>query len=142
MIQVPQWLIDWLVESWQRLRMKRPKFFRNLGRMGDIAIMLTGLPYLLVQVEDLFGITMPAALTALSNKLVFGIGLGVKLASHLTVKSTHVAQTIEGQAVSVLDTSKLPFTEKSEAKEVKDSVPPLPVDPTVPEPHELSKEDK
>lgn len=137
---IPQWLLDWLAESWQRLKMKRPKFFRNLGRAGDIVIMLTGLPYLLVQAEDMFGFTAPAFLTVLSNKLAFGIGIGVKLASHLTVKSTHVAQTVEGQAVSVLDTSKLPFTEKSEAKEVRESVPPLPVDPTVPEPSELSIE--
>lgn len=130
---IPQWIIDWVVETIQRWKMKRPKYFVYLSRIGDIAIMLTGLPYVLVQIEDIFKITLPAFLTVLSNKLAFGIGIGVSLASRLAVKSTVVAQTAEGDAVTVMDKTNMPLTEKSEAKDIALTKPPPEVIPEIPE---------
>lgn len=136
---IPQWLIDWFVETIQRWKMKRPKYFVYLSRIGDIAVMLTGLPYLFVQIEDHFGVTMPEFLTVLSSKLAFGIGLGISFASRLTVKSTVVAQTKEGDAVTVMDKTNLPLTEKSEAKEIANTEPPPKVMPQIPSPEDKSQ---
>lgn len=138
---VPQWLIDWVIETIQRLRMKRPKYFLYLSRFGDIATMLTGLPYILVQIENTFAVSFPYFLTAFSNKLALGIGLGFSLASRLTVKSTVVAQTTEGSAITVMDKTNMPFTEKSEAKDIKEAAPPPPVVDEVPEPDQSVKGD-
>lgn len=131
---IPQWLIDWVIETIQRFRMKQPKYFLYLSRFGDIATMLSGLPYVLVQIESRFGVHFPDFLTVLSNKLALGIGLGFSIASRLTVKSTVVAQTTEGSAVTVMDKTNMPFTEKSEAKDIEKAVPPPPVVSEVPEP--------
>lgn len=134
---IPQWLIDWVIETIQRWRMKRPKYFIYLSRIGDIAVMLTGLPYLLVQVEDIFKVTLPPILTLLSSKLAFGIGIGVSIASRLTVKSTVVAQTSQGDAVTVMDKTNMPLTEKSEAKDIALIQPPPEVMPEIPEAKEM-----
>lgn len=130
---IPQWLIDWVVETIQRWKMKRPKYFVYLSRIGDILTMITGLPYLLVQAEDMFDFTAPDFLTLLSNKFAFGAGFAISLVSRLTVKATVVAQTSQGDAVTVMDKTNLPLTEKSEAKEMAATEPPPEVIPEIPE---------
>lgn len=144
MTPLPQWLKDWLKESWQRFKMESPKFFTILNRLASLIILIPGLPYTLRQIENIlfeFGVvyTFPDILTVLSNKLAIGIGLGLKLGSWLTVKTTPVAQTEAGQAITVLEKSKMPFTTKSEAKEVEEIFPPPPVVPEVPEPEEINE---
>lgn len=141
MTPLPQWLKDWFKESWQRFKMKRPRFFIILSRIASLVILIPGIPYGLRQAEHIllqFGIhyTFPEILTVLSNKFALGLGVGMKVASWLTVKTTPVGQTTEGQAITVLDKDKMPFTTKSEAKDVEESKPPLEVIPEVPEPEE------
>lgn len=138
MIIVPQWLKDWLKESFQRLKMKRPKYFLYLSRFGDIMVMLAGLPYMLKQFESIcyelgWAFVFPDFITALSNKLAFGIGLGFSIAARLTVKATPVAQTEGGQAVTMLDKGNMPFTTKSEQLDVEQTKPPPPIIEGLPE---------
>lgn len=142
MTPLPQWLKDWLKESWNRFKMKQPKFFTILSRIASLVILIPGIPYTLRQIEngllEFAGITynFPDFLTVLSNKLAIGIGVGLKIGSWLTVKTTPVGQTAEGQAITVLNKEKMPFTTKSEAKDVEETKPPLEVLPEVPEPEE------
>lgn len=131
---IPEWLMDWVKEGINRLRMKRPKFFRNLSRVGDVAIMLTGLPWGLHQAELTWHFTVPDALTALSSKMVTGIGIGLKIASMLTVKTIPIAQTVSGEPITVVDKYKMPFTAKTEAKEIEKIDPPPPIVQGVSEP--------
>lgn len=134
---IPQGLIDWIVELIQRFGMKSPKFFQKLGLISNILMLLSGIPYAIHQAELIFHFTSPEWLIFFSNKLVIGIGIGLKIASKLTIKTTPVAQTEEGEAVTVLDKTKLPFTTKTEAKEVEQTVPPPPVIPEVKSPSEI-----
>lgn len=130
---VPQGIIDWIVEAIQRLGMKSPAFHKRVGMISNILMLLSGLPYLIEQTEQMFNWTAPEFLNVLSNKFSFGIGVGLKIAAKLAVKSSIVAQTEEGKAVMVTDEKKLPFTTKSEAKEVEALVPPPIVVTDVPE---------
>lgn len=143
MITLPQWMKDWFIEAIQRTKMKRPKFFRNVGRIGDVLVLLTGLPYLIEQTELLFHFTAPGIVEVLSNKLVSGIGVGLKIASWLTVHTQPVAQTEEGKGLKVVDEQKMPYTAKADAKEMESTKPPPPVAPEVPEkpPPEPEKKD-
>jgi len=139
MIILPQWLKDWLNEAWHRFRMKQPRFFVILDRIASLVILIPGIPYALKQIEEAllqFGVhyTFPIILTVLSNKFAVGMGMGLKLGSWLTVKTQPVGQTEEGKAITVLETSKMPFTSKSEAKDVDEQKPPPPILPEVPEP--------
>lgn len=142
MIVIPQWLIDWLKESLHRFKMKRPLFFRNISRAADILLMLCGIPYVLHQSELIFDYkindyvdsSITSLLEVLSNKLAIGIGIGMKLAASLTVKTIPVAQTEEGRGISVTDEKTMPFTAKAEAKEMLKQVPEPPVSSDVPEP--------
>lgn len=139
---VPQWLQDFIKETFQRWKMKRPKYFVYLSRFWDVIMMLTGLPYLLVQSGLILAafdikVTWPGFVLWLSNKLIAGIAVGFSVGSRLTVRSTVVAQTTEGNAVTVMDKTNMPFTEKSEAKEIAETKPPPPVVTEVPEPQEI-----
>lgn len=148
MLTIPQWLKDWFIESYHRLRMKRPRFFTILDRIASLVVLIPGIPYFLRQVEQIllndFHIhyTFPEILTVLSNKFAMGIGLGLKLGSWLTVKQQPVAQTESGEAITVLEKSKMPFTVKSEAKDIASAVPPPPVVPEVPDPVPEENKDK
>lgn len=144
MTALPQWLKDWLKEAWHRFKMERPLFFKVMDRIVSLLVLIPGLPYVLRQIEQIlleFGVeySFPAFLTILSNKFAVGLGIGAKIGTWFAVKSTPVAQTEEGQAVTVLDKEKMPFTTKSEARDVALAEPPLKVAEEVPEPQEIPK---
>lgn len=128
-----QGIIDWIVEAIQRLGMKSPAFLKKVGMISNVLMLLSGLPYLIEQTEEMFNWTAPEFLTVLSNKLSFGIGIGLKIAASLAVKTPIVAQTEEGKAITVSNENKLPFTTKADAKEVAETVPQPPVVTEVPE---------
>lgn len=135
---VPQWLQDFVKETIQRWKSKCPKYFLYLHRFWDVIMMLTGIPYLLVQAGFILAafdiqITWPDFVLWLSNKLIAGIAVGFSIGSRLTVRPTVVAQTSEGSAVTIMDKTNMPFTEKSDVKEMADTVPPPEVIPEIPE---------
>jgi len=120
--------LNWLRETLERLFMKSPKFFKIWQLISTLTMIISGVPYILTAL----GVHLPEPFSTLSNKVVTFCGATALLMSSLTVKTDPVAQTEEGKAITVLPTDKLPFTKKTEAKEVQDKVPPPPVIPEVP----------
>lgn len=128
--------LNFLREALERVFQKSPKFFKWWQIISGIFTVLTGIPWALEQ----FNITLPPPFDAMANKAIAFFSAGALFMAQFPVKATAVAQTQEGKAVTVLDTNKLPFTEKSEAKDVKETVPPPPV-ADVPEPEDIPKRD-
>jgi hypothetical protein len=124
-------------EALQRMFQKSPTFFKWWQRISGLFTILTGVPWILEQ----FNVTLPPPFDIMANKAVAFFSAGALFMAQFPVKPTIVAQTDEGKAVNVLNTTKLPFTEKSEAKDVKETVPPPPV-ADVPEPEDIPKPDK
>jgi type II secretory pathway component PulC len=125
---------NWLRETLQRLFMKSPTFFKIWQIISTITMVLAGVPYILTAL----GIHLPEPFSTMSNKIVTFCAATALFMSSLTVKTQPVAQTEEGKAVTVLPTNKLPFTQNTEAQEVKDAMPPPPV-ANVPEPEDIPK---
>lgn len=115
--------ISFIQETIQRLFQKSPKFFKLWQIVYGGLILLTGVPYTLTQ----FGVSLPEPINTMSNKAVAFFAAGAWLMSRLTVKSTPVAQTEEGKAITLLDSKKLPFTTKTEAKEIEETIPQPPI---------------
>lgn len=114
---------DFISETLQRLFQKSPRFFKWWQIISGSFAVLSGIPYLLVQ----FNVNLPEPFATMSNKAITFFAAGAWFMSKLTIKSPPVGQTKSGEAVTVLDKSKLPFTTKSEAKDVEQTVPPPPV---------------
>lgn len=127
---------NFLRETLERAFQKSPKFFKWWQIISGAFAMLTGIPWLLTQ----FNINLPEPLNTMANKAIAFFSAGALFMAQFPVKATTVAQTDQGKAVTVLDTQKLPFTEKSEAKDVKETVPPPPI-ADVREPEEIPKRD-
>lgn len=114
---------DFISETLQRLFQKSPKFFKWWQIVSGIFTIGAGIPYLLVQCN----VHLPEPFATMSNKAITFFAAGAWFMSKLTVKSPPIAQTENGEAITVLDKTKLPFTTKSEAKEIEQTVPPPPV---------------
>lgn len=130
---IPPVLLKWLQETLNRFFIKRPEYFKYWGVISNFLMLLSGLPYLIQGVAWVFGFEVPGIVDIMANKLAFGIGIGLKMMTMLTVKSPAVAQTEEGSAVKVTDEKKFPFTSQAEKKDVDETVPPPPVVTDVPE---------
>ena len=103
--------------------MKQPKYFKYWTWLSYGLIAISGIPLLLVQ----FNIILPQPFATLSNKFVSGVGTAMFIMSKLAVKTPIIAQTEAGQAVNVLNIQKMPFTAKTEAKEVSEENPAPPI---------------
>ena len=100
MFNIPPVIKQWLQESFQRMAMKSPKFFRIWQIISGLCTMATGIPYLLVQ----FNITLPEPLASLSNKALLFFSAGAWFMAQFPIKNTVVPQP-EG---------KLPFSSNKE----------------------------
>lgn len=124
--------LDWVREAWNRLSQKSPKFFKVWQILWGGLLFLSGIPYTLAQ----FNITLPPPIDFLSSKFVAAMSFGAWLMSQFAIKTTPVAQTTEGSAVTILDKDKLPYTSKTESKEVQEQVPQPPVVSNLDDPNE------
>lgn len=127
---LPQWLTDWITETLNRLFIKQPKYFKYWSWLSYAGMGVSGVPYLLTW----FGVELSEPFATLSNKFVTGVSVAMYWMSKLAVKTAPVAQTETGEAIKITDDKKMPFTSKSEAKDVDKTVPPPPVVPEVPNP--------
>lgn len=113
-------LLNFLIELFQRLRTKKPKFFVYLQWITGALGAITGLPSFLAQ----FNITLPPAATAMENKYVAWATIGFLIASQLTSASKTQTVTADGAVLKQTDQKKLPFTAKAEVKKAQvDEVP-------------------
>lgn len=127
-------LMNFIREGLERMFQKSPKFFTWWQRISGAFTLLSGIPWVLEQ----FKVTLPPPFDIMANKAIAFFAAGAWFMAQFPVKSTVVAQTNEGQAVTVLDKTNLPFTEKSEAKDVAETKPPPDV-VDVKEPEDISK---
>jgi hypothetical protein len=94
-------IMDFLVELFNRLRTKSPKFFQIIQIIALTATLVTGIPDFL----SMFGITLPPEAAVLANKAVAIASMVVWFISKLTVDDSQL--TIAQKA------KKLPLTDKS-----------------------------
>lgn len=123
-------ILNFLKETLQRVFEKSPTFFKWWQRIFGTLTLLSGIPYAL----DQFNINLPEPIATFANKAIMAFSAGAWFMAQFPVKTVPVAQTTEGEAVTVLDKSKMPFTVKSEAKDVQQSEPPPPVVPEIESP--------
>jgi len=128
--------LNFLRETLERVFQKSPKFFKWWQIISGVFTFFTGVPWILEQ----FNINLPPPFDVMANKAIAFFSAGALFMAQFPVKATTVAQTEEGKAVTVLNTTNLPFTQKSEAKDVKETQPPPPI-ANVPEPEEIPKRD-
>lgn len=122
-------LFDWFQETLNRLFIKQPKYFKYWTWLSMVGMAISGIPYLLTW----FGVVLPEPLASTSSKFFTGVSVAMFWMSKLVVKTPQVGQTTEGQAVQVTSEKQMPFTAKSEAKEIESKEPPPKVLPSVPE---------
>lgn len=122
-------LLNWLQETLNRLFIKQPKYFKYWTWLSYLLMAICGIPYVLSSLN----IELSEPFATLSSKFISGIGVALFWMSKLVVKTPVVGQTTEGQAVQVTSEKDMPFSAKSEAKEVDQTKPPVEVLPSVPE---------
>lgn len=113
-------LLSFLVELFNRLRTKKPRFFIWLQWLTGAASAVTGLPTLLTS----WGVHLSPAMSVMENKFVSACTLGALIASQLTSASPVIAVTKDGIPIKATDASKLPFTSEVEIKKAQDSMIP------------------
>lgn len=114
---------SFLIEFLYRLRTKSPKFFYVLSWIMAVLLVIAKIPYAL---KHWLNIEVASNFVEMGNDIAWIAG-GFFAATVLPVKSPPVAQTKDGQPITVTDEKKMPFTAKSEEKQVEESVPPPPV---------------
>lgn len=122
-------ILLWLQETLNRLFIKQPKYFKYWTYLSYVLFAISGIPYLVNQ----FNITLVEPFASMSNKLITGASVIMFWMSKLVVKTPVVGSTTEGQAVQVTSQKDMPFTSRSEAKEIADKIPPIKTIPEVPE---------
>lgn len=137
---IPSMLTRWLQENLKRWFQKSPAFFKWWNRISTFFLIVSGLPWLMVQLEDMFGYVTPDVIKAFSSKFVTGCALGAKMMAGLTVDSPVVAQTEEGKPVLVSEDEKLPFTAEKERQRIEKAEADIPVIPDLPPAGETTKE--
>jgi hypothetical protein len=120
---------DFFTELFNRLFQKTPKFFKWWIRIGAIAVFISGVPDILIELD----ITLPPIIKAFADKVVWVSGIVVMLMAKLPVQRPPVAQTESGKPVVVTDEKTLPFTTKDEEKVMGEAIPPPPVAEDVPD---------
>lgn len=125
---------NWIEETLNRLFIKQPKYFKYWTWLSMILMVVSGIPYLLQQVHNIWpSFKLPDAIVLLSNKFVSGASLAMLWMSKLVVKSPIVGKTDEGHAIHVTNEEKMPFTTNSEKKDIEKQKPPVQEMPEVPE---------
>lgn len=105
-------LINFLVETFQRLLTKSPKYFVILQWLSFTAMVITGLPELLQG----WGIVLPQFLTFLSSPTVVWIAGAILFVSKLTTQSKASGVLADGSIVKTTNEKALPFTAVAENK--------------------------
>lgn len=123
-------LTDFLIELYNRIRTKSPKFFFVLQLLSASVLLLGYLPSALQRWTNI--IVSVHFMTFCEDVSKYATGFFG--ASMLATKTKPTAQTETGEAIKVTDEKKMPFTSKHEAKDVKEIVPPPPVISDVPTP--------
>jgi hypothetical protein len=143
MAQNPPDVWAFLSELVNRLGEKNPVFFNVLAWIAGAAAFVSGVPYMIDQLEATLGITitLPAFWEALESKVLFWCSVVGIFYSNLAVKKPVVQITNQTQnqlaesvdkpvtpakAVELTDKKTLPFTAKKQEQEaVKNDNPPL-----------------
>src|SRR6186997_2436264 len=107
-------LVLWLQETLNRLFINQPKYFKWWTYLSYFLMALCGIPYLLSSLN----IVLPEPFATLSSKFLSGVAVMMFWMSKLVVKTPAVGQTTEGQSVQVTSEKEMPYTAKSEAKEI------------------------
>jgi len=104
-------LSAFLIEAYQRLSLKSPRFFQVLQTIGMIAALLTGIPLFIQQLEMFTGleINLPDVVNGIVIRIVFWCGLIVKIMAKLPVTPPPT-----DNGVQVPQEEALPFTVKKE----------------------------
>jgi hypothetical protein len=110
-------LINFLRESLNRLKTKKPKYFIWWQYITGAMALITWLPTLLTNL----GVTLPAAATSIMVKLVAACTTGVLFTSQLTTSSPVQAVTKDGAVLKQTDAQVLPFTAANEVKRAQDA---------------------
>jgi hypothetical protein len=116
-------ILDFLKEIIGRIRTKSPKFFFIIM---CVSVALTGASFLPDLLEKGFRVDISDYWVDTCKRIgIFFSGLFS--GSILTVQSKTVSQTKEGQAITVIDEKKMPFTSKVQEKKIEETIPPPPV---------------
>lgn len=102
---IPPALRKWLVETLNRLFIKKPKYFKYWQWVSIALMSICGIPYMLVQ----FSVSLPDWLQVLSNKFVSGASIAMLIMSQLTVKPPDQPQPVNPE--------KMPFTDTENKKQ-------------------------
>lgn len=106
-------LVDFIVELFNRLSTKSPKFFKIITVISTILGLISGLPYLV----EYFGIHLSPTLMAYENKAVAFSAMTAIIMSNLSSQRTQVAVTQDGTVLTAINSKSMPFTAKNEAKQ-------------------------
>lgn len=124
-----QQFVNFFRELLNRVATKSPKFFKVLQLFGAS---LTFAGYIPSMLQQWFNVTVPGYTITMCED-IGKYAAGFFACSLLAVKTPTVGQTVEGSPVQVTNEKAMPFTAKSEAKEVAAAKPPEIVLPQVPE---------
>ena len=108
-----QLLLKFFQETLNRLFTKSPKFYKIWQLISSALLLISGVPYLLVQL----GIVLPEPFATLASKAVTFAAAAALFMSMLSTQSKTVAVTNEGDLLKKTDEIKLPFTAQSEIKQ-------------------------
>lgn len=124
-----QIIIDFFKEVVNRIGTKSPMFFKVLQVLGAS---LTFAGYVPSMLQQWFGVVVSPGIIHVCES-VAKYSAGFFASSMLAAKPTVVGQTETGIEVKVTNETKMPFTAKSEAKDIAKTIPPPDVIPEVTE---------
>lgn len=105
-------LLNFLREMLNRAFTKSPMFFRIWQWASGILLVMTGIPELLEQL----GVALPEPFSTMAIKAVAWASAGMYFMSLFPTQSNVVAATEQGDLLKQTDSTKLPFTAKSEER--------------------------
>lgn len=105
-----------LVELWQRMSLKSPKFFQVVQGIGMAAALITGIPLAIQQFSMITGveIALPDVVNFWVIRVIFWCGVVTKIIGKLPVTSTDRPVTSDGKVEA--KTEVLPYTAKVDEK--------------------------
>lgn len=115
-----QIILDFFKEMVNRIGSKSPMFFKVLQVLGAS---LTFAGYVPSMLQQWFGIEVSGGVIHICEK-VAAVSAGFFASSMLAAKPAIVGQTVSGLEVKVTNENKMPFTAKSEAKDIAKTIPP------------------
>lgn len=107
--------IQFIIELFQRVATKSPKFFQIWQWISGLLAAITGLPEVIKYVSAKAGIDLPAVFTTFENKYIGLVSTGAFIMAFLTTASKPAVVTTTG-VLKQTDEKVLPFTATQELK--------------------------